>query len=82
MVFEHIESLKNKFTDKYVVVDDSQPDLRRFKGQTGLVRTVNMNGNALVEFDAYLNIGWFGPLTSNVLFDNRDKLDSDMGGVQ
>lgn len=29
-----------------------------------------------------LNIGWFGPLTSNVLFDNRDKMDSDMGGVQ
>ena len=29
-----------------------------------------------------LGIGWFGPLTSNVLFDNRDKLESDMGGVQ
>ena len=28
-----------------------------------------------------LHIGWFGPLGSNVLFDNRDKLDSDMGGV-
>ena len=28
-----------------------------------------------------LNIGWFGPLDSNVLFDNRDKLPSDMGGV-
>jgi prepilin-type N-terminal cleavage/methylation domain-containing protein/prepilin-type processing-associated H-X9-DG protein len=29
-----------------------------------------------------MNIGWFGPLTSNVVFDNRDKLDADMGGVQ
>ena len=29
-----------------------------------------------------INIGWFGPLTSNVLFDIRDKLPSDMGGVQ
>jgi prepilin-type N-terminal cleavage/methylation domain-containing protein/prepilin-type processing-associated H-X9-DG protein len=29
-----------------------------------------------------LNIGWFGPVTSNVLFDNRDKLPTDMGGVE
>ncbi|MFO7906306.1 MAG: type II secretion system protein [Pirellulaceae bacterium] len=29
-----------------------------------------------------LNIGWFGPLSSNVLFDNRDKLEADMGGVR
>lgn len=28
-----------------------------------------------------LHIGWFGPLGSNVLFDNRDKLDSDMEGI-
>jgi len=25
----------------------------------GLVRTVNMSGRALVEFDAYDNIGWY-----------------------
>jgi prepilin-type N-terminal cleavage/methylation domain-containing protein/prepilin-type processing-associated H-X9-DG protein len=29
-----------------------------------------------------LNIGWFGPLGSNLLFDNRDKLESDMEGVR
>lgn len=29
-----------------------------------------------------LKIGWFGPLSSNVLFDNRDKLDAVMEGVQ
>ena len=29
-----------------------------------------------------LNIGWFGPIDSNILFDNRDKLESDMGGVK
>jgi len=29
-----------------------------------------------------LKIGWFGPMTSNVLFDNRDKLDAVMEGVQ
>ena len=59
MVFEQIETLKKQFTDKYVVVDGSRPELKRFHGQTGVVRTVNMNGDALVEFDAHLNIGWF-----------------------
>jgi hypothetical protein len=59
MVFEHIDKLKREYTDKYVVVDNSRPELRRFDGQTGLVRTVNMNGRALVEFDAYENIGWY-----------------------
>jgi prepilin-type N-terminal cleavage/methylation domain-containing protein/prepilin-type processing-associated H-X9-DG protein len=28
-----------------------------------------------------LNIGWFGPITSNIVFDNRDKLDSDLEGM-
>ena len=59
MVFDHIEKLKREFTDKYVIVDASRPELRRFDGQTGVVRTVNMNGQALVEFDGFANIGWF-----------------------
>jgi hypothetical protein len=59
MVFELIEQLKQQYTDKYVVVDASRPELARFKGQTGLVKTVNMSGRALVEFDAYANIGWY-----------------------
>ena len=59
MVFEKIEALKKQWTDKYVVVDASRPELRRFDGQTGKVKTVNMSGRALVEFDAYANIGWY-----------------------
>ena len=59
MVFEQIEQLKQQYTDKYVVVDETRPELRRFKGQTGIVKTVNMSGRALVEFDANLNIGWY-----------------------
>ena len=59
MVFEHIEKLKQEYTDKYVVVDDSRAELRRFRGMTGTVKTVNMSGRALVEFDAHQNIGWF-----------------------
>lgn len=59
MIFEHIEKLKGDYTDKYVVVDEQQPELRRFRGMTGTVRTVNMNGHALVEFDEHNNIGWY-----------------------
>lgn len=59
MVFEHIESLKLQYTDKYVVVDGTRPELRRFARLTGRVRTVNMSGRALVEFDGNSNIGWY-----------------------
>jgi hypothetical protein len=58
-MFEQIEKLKREFTDKYVVVDESRPELRRFKGMTGLIKTVNMSGRALVRFDADNNIGWY-----------------------
>jgi len=57
-MFEQIEKLKTDYTDKYVIVQEERPELRRFKGLTGVVRTVNMSGRALVEFDAYNNIGW------------------------
>ena len=59
MIFEHIEKLKGDYTDKYVVVDEARPELRRFRNMTGTVRTVNMNGHALVEFDEYNNIAWY-----------------------
>jgi hypothetical protein len=60
MVFEQIEKQKRDYTDKYVVVDATRPELARFKDVVGQVRTVNMSGRALVEFlDYYLNIGWY-----------------------
>ena len=59
MVFEHAEKLKTEYTDKYVIVDQERPELIRFNGLTGTVRTVNMNGRALVEFDGHENIGWY-----------------------
>ena len=58
-MFDKIESLKRQYTDKYVIVDENCPELRRFKGLTGTVKTVNMSGRALVEFDGNNNIGWF-----------------------
>jgi hypothetical protein len=60
MVFEHIEKLKREYTDKYVAVDASRPELKRFAQNVGVVRTVNMSGRALVEFPGYhKNIGWY-----------------------
>mgnify|MGYP003344945668 CR=1 FL=1 len=59
MMFERIEELQRKYTDKYVIVDESRPELRRFRGMTGTIKTINMNGRALVEFDGNNNIGWY-----------------------
>jgi hypothetical protein len=59
MVFENIRKLQTEYVDKYVVVDEHRPELQRFCGLTGRVKTVNMNGRALVQFDGYNNIAWY-----------------------
>jgi len=60
MFSDKIEQMKLDFTDKYVLVDATRPELARFRDVVGRVKTVNMNGRALVEFDEYhLNIGWY-----------------------
>ncbi|HEX7379008.1 MAG TPA: hypothetical protein VF278_17940, partial [Pirellulales bacterium] len=58
-MFDQIESLKRQYTDKYVIVDNTRPELARFHGLSGQIKTVNMSGRAQVEFDAYNNIGWY-----------------------
>ena len=58
-MFDRIERLKSEWTDKYVVIATSAPELARFASATGLVKTVNMNGRCLVEFDQYNNVGWY-----------------------
>jgi glyoxylate carboligase len=58
-MFDVIERLKSEWTDKYVVIDSPAPELARFAKTTGQVKTVNMNGRCLVEFDQYNNIGWY-----------------------
>jgi hypothetical protein len=60
MFADKIEQMKLDYTDKYVLVDATRPELARFRDVVGRVKTVNMNGRALVEFDEYhLNIGWY-----------------------
>lgn len=58
-MFDVIERLKSEWTDKYVVIDSPAPELARFAEATGIVKTVNMNGHCLVEFDQFNNIGWY-----------------------
>lgn len=60
MFVEQLERRGRGYTDKYVVVVGDRPELARFQGHVGLVKTVNMNGKALVEFlDYHENIGWY-----------------------
>jgi hypothetical protein len=57
---DSVEALKNQYTDKYVRVNTPAPELARFHDAVGQVKTVNMNGRALVQFlDYHLNVGWF-----------------------
>jgi hypothetical protein len=58
-MFDVIERLKSDWTDKFVVIDSAAPELARFANATGVVRTVNMNGRCLVEFDQFNNVGWY-----------------------
>jgi hypothetical protein len=58
-MFDVIERLKAEWTDKYVVIDSPAPELARFARTTGQVKTVNMNGRCLVEFDQYNNVAWY-----------------------
>jgi hypothetical protein len=59
MTIAHAERLKRELTDKYVVVREGTPELRRFQGLTGTVKSVNMSGRALVQFDGAVDIGWY-----------------------
>ena len=59
MLRQRIEQLKHEYTDQYVVVDADRPGLARFKGITGQVKTINMGGRALVQFDANSDAGWY-----------------------
>ncbi|QDT35095.1 hypothetical protein [Thalassoglobus polymorphus] len=59
MLIADAEVLKKEWTDQYVIVNESIPELRRFVGLTGQVKTVNMNCRALVEFDGPVDISWY-----------------------
>ncbi len=51
MLSDRIEKLKREYTGQRVVIDTQRPDMAQFDHRQGLVRTVNFNGRALVQFD-------------------------------
>ena len=44
------DQLKREWTDQFVQVDESRPELKRFAGLVGRVITVNHNNFCLVDF--------------------------------
>ncbi len=58
MLSQRIEKLKQQYTGRYVVVDGKRPGLARFAGISGVVKTVNMTGRALVQFEG-ADQGWY-----------------------
>lgn len=59
MTISRAEKLKTAWTDKYVSFRKGIPELRRFDGLVGQVKTVNMNCRVLVEFDTPADISWY-----------------------
>jgi len=59
MDFEHLRSLRFEYEDQFVVVEGDRPELLRFKGKVGRVKTINCNGRALVQFDSGNDRGWY-----------------------
>jgi len=46
-----IDELRRRYPDGCVKVDGSRPELARFAGVPGRVKTVNQSGRALVQFE-------------------------------
>ena len=57
MLAERVEQLMAEYVDQYVAIDEQRPELTRFMDMVGQVRAINLNGHALVEFDADNNRG-------------------------
>jgi hypothetical protein len=78
------EAIKQEWTDQFVEVDASRPELARFAGRVGRVVTVNCNLKALVEFanhekdpkQGYVSEdgGWY-----DVAVEHLRKLDPEVG---
>jgi hypothetical protein len=54
---EAIESLRSRFAGNRVLVDARRPELARLANVLGRVVTINLNGQAIVQFD-WADQGW------------------------
>jgi len=67
------EDLKREWTDQYVKVNASRPELKRFDGQVGRVITVNYNRKAIVDF---ADGGWYDITASTEFLTKLDKSEA------
>ena len=59
MSIQRAEQLKREWTDQFVIIRKGVPELRRFDGLVGQVKTVNMNCRLLVQFETPADISWY-----------------------
>jgi hypothetical protein len=72
MLPEEVERLRGQYTDQYVVADAERPELARFAGRKGQVKTINMNGRALVQFDG-ADQAWYDIDLSHLHFTEKPE---------
>ena len=53
------QRLREEWTGRRVTIASTSPRLARFAGKTGVVKTINQNGRALVQFAGTEDIGWY-----------------------
>ncbi len=51
MLRERIEQLQQEYTDQYVIVEGGPPEMAQLRNRVGRVKTINMNGRALIQFE-------------------------------
>jgi hypothetical protein len=77
------EQLRREWTDQYVLVDETRPELMRFKGIVGRVVTVSHNNRCLVDFQ---DGGWYDILPVYLkkidAEEGKKKFDATMNSAQ
>jgi hypothetical protein len=72
---DQIEALKAEWTDQYVKVNPTRPELKRFENRIGRVITVNWYGKALIDF---ADGGWYD-ITASSEFLTKVSADDAKG---
>jgi len=66
-----IEKLRQEYTNRYVTVEGDRPEYRRFQGRIGQVKTVVMNGRALVQWIDSSDRAWYALDLDNLRIVDR-----------
>jgi hypothetical protein len=72
MLPDEVDRLRQQYTDQYVAADASRPELARFAGRVGQIKTINMNGRALVQFEG-ADRAWYDIELSHLRFTEKPE---------